>query len=414
MKNVLFCLLACCPVPGFAREDSAVNWNEFRGPNGTGLAPATSHLPAQWSETQNIRWKTPIHDKGWSSPVIWGKQIWLTTAREDGKEMFAVALDADSGSILHNIKVFDVAKPEFCHPTNSYASCSPTLETGRVYVHFGSYGTACLDTASGKKLWERRDLPCDHFRGPGSSPILHGPFLFLTFDGIDQQYLVALNKENGQTVWKTARSTDYRTDNGDYKKAYSTPGIFTLNGRSELVSPGAMATLAYDPQTGAELWSARHGGMNAASRILHGFGHYYLTTGDGPSNLIALRDQGEAARTISWTVSKTVPKRSSPILVDDLLYMVSDGGIFSCLEAKTGREVWQKRLGGNFWASPVCAGGRLFFPDQEGTTVVLQTGREFKLLAQNRLQDGGNASPAVYGNTLILRTRTHVYGIGEK
>ena len=126
--------------------------------------------PRKWSETENVRWKTAIHGKGWSSPVVLNNQIWLTTAPEDGKELFAMCLDANTGSILHDIKVFDVAKPEFCHATNSYASCSPVIEPGRVYVHYGSYGTACLDTATGKKLWERQDFPCDHFRGPASSP----------------------------------------------------------------------------------------------------------------------------------------------------------------------------------------------------------------------------------------------------
>jgi outer membrane protein assembly factor BamB len=390
------------------------NWPEFRGPNGSGLAPAGCNPPVTWDETEHIRWKVAIHGKGWSSPVVWGKQIWLTTATEDGHELFAMAVDAESGAIIHDIKVFDVEKPEFCHATNSYASCSPTIEAGRVYVHFGSYGTACLETATGKKLWERRDFPCDHFRGPASSPVLCDNLLIVSFDGVDQQYVVALDKTNRQTVWKKSRSTDYQTDNGDLKKAYSTPGVFTLNGHSEVVSPGAVATIAYDPKTGGELWTVRHGGMNAAGRVLHGLGHYFLTTGDSPTHLVAVPDQGGVKRQVDWLTSKAVPKRSSPILVDDLIYMVSDSGVFTCLDAATGKEVWQKRLSGNFWASPVGAAGRLYFPSQEGSTIVLQTGREFKLLAQNKLADGCNASPAFHGNDLILRTRTHLYCIGEK
>jgi outer membrane protein assembly factor BamB len=394
-------------------QPSNGNWPEFRGQNGCGLAPAGSDPPMTWKESEHVHWKVPIHGKGWSSPVVWDNQIWLTTATEDGHEFFAIAVNAETGVIAHDIKVFDVEKPEFCHATNSYASCSPTIESGRVYVHFGSYGTACLETSTGRKVWERRDFPCDHFRGPASSPVLSENLLIVSYDGVDQQYIVALDKTNGQTVWKKNRSTDYQTDNGDLKKAYSTPGVFTINGRTEIVSPGAVATIAYDPKTGDEIWTVRHGGMNTACRVLHGLGHYFLTTGDSPTHLVAIADRGNTTRSIDWTVSKAVPKRSSPILVDDLIYMVSDNGIITCIEAKTGKEVWQKRFSGNFWASPICASGRLYFPNQEGTTIVLQTGREFKLLDQNKLDDGCNSSPAVRGNDLILRTRTHLYCIGK-
>lgn len=402
MVSILISLL--CLVP-------ADSWPEFRGPNGSGIAPATCKAPTTWSEKEHIRWKTAIHDKGWSSPVVMNQQIWLTTAPKDGKSLYAMCLDANTGSILHDIKVFDVLKPEFCHDTNTYASCSPAIEPVRVYVHFGSYGTACLDTATGKKLWERRDFPCDHFRGPGSSLVIFEDLLLLSFDGVDQQYLAAVNKNTGKTVWKKDRSTDYKTSNGDYKKAYSTPGLFTINGQAQMVSPGAMTSFAYNPRTGEELWSVRHGGMNASARVLHGQGHFYLTTGDGPTNLIAVPDTGASLRPITWTNSKTVPKRSSPLLVDGLIYMVSDSGIITCVDAATGKEVWQKRHAGNFWASPIYAEGRLYFPNQEGNTIVLAAGREYKLLSENKLSDGCIASPAVDGNALILRTKTHVYRI---
>src|SRR5581483_4025683 len=140
------------------------NWPSFRGPTADGQARTAHDLPVTWSEEQNIVWKTAIHDKGWSSPVIWGKQIWMTTALADGKELYAVCVDRDTGKVLHDLKLFDVEKPGICPPFNSYASPTPVIEEGRVYVHFGSPGTACLDTATGKVLWQRRDLPCDHWR----------------------------------------------------------------------------------------------------------------------------------------------------------------------------------------------------------------------------------------------------------
>jgi outer membrane protein assembly factor BamB len=391
------------------------SWPQFRGPHGAGLSDATG-LPVRWSENENIRWKTPIHDKGWSSPVVWGDQVWLTTARSDGKEMFAVCIERTTGKILHDIKVFDVESPRFCHPFNSYASPTPAIEEGRIYVHFGSYGTACLDTATGKILWSRRDFPCDHFRGPGSSPILFGDLLFVNFDGFDLQYVVALDKETGQTIWKKYRDIEYGTPDGDGRKAYGTPTVIEVNGRAQLVSPAAVATLAYDPATGRELWRVRHGGMNVAAPPLYGQGKVFLCTGAGGFRLLAARPDGSGdvtATHVDWKYAKAVPTRCSPILVGDLLYMVSEDGVVSCLDAKSGESIWQDRLAGQFSASPVLADGRLYFASQDAATYVLQPGRTFKVLSVNRLDDGCMASPAVARRSLFLRTKTHLYCIEQ-
>jgi outer membrane protein assembly factor BamB len=411
---LIFLFLSALLYP--SRASAGDNWPEFRGPLGNGHADATG-LPVRWSETENIRWKTPIHDKGWSSPVIWGSQIWLTTATADGTQLFAVGIDRDTGKILHDIKVFDVEKPAFCHPFNSYASPTPVIEEGRVYVHFGSYGTACLDTASGRTLWSRRDLPCDHFRGPGSSPILYGNLLFIAFDGFDQQYVVALDKTTGRTVWKRDRDIDYGTTNGDLKKAYGTATVIKVDGTDQLVSPSAVATIAYDPATGQELWKVYHGGMNASARPLYGQGLLFISTGHpGAFRLFAMRPNGHGDITKShvvWKLDRGVPLRPSLLLIEDLLYMVNETGVASCLEAQSGQRVWQQRLGKEYTASPMYADGRLYFFDQEGSGHVLQAGREAKVLANNRLDDGCMASPAVAGKALYVRTRTHLYRIEQ-
>jgi outer membrane protein assembly factor BamB len=392
------------------------NWPQFRGPHGANRADAAK-LPQTWSESKNIAWKTAIHDKGWSSPVVWGDQVWLTTATEDGKQLFAVCIERDSGRVRHDLKVFDVAEPsELWRKFNSFASPTPAIEEGRVYVHFGTYGTACLDTKTGKKLWQRRDLHCDHWRGAASSPILYGELLFLTFDGGDVQYVVALDKKSGETVWKKDRAIDYKTTDDDAKKAFGTPSVLTIEGKPQLVSPSAMATIAYDPKTGAELWRVYHGGMNVTAPPLYGQGKVFLCTGDGGLRLLAVRPDGRGDLTnghIDWTVKNkgSVPSRSSPVLVDDLLYMVSEGGIVSCIEAKTGKPVWQERVGGKFWASPLYAGGRLYLFDEDGQSHVLAAGHEGKKLATNKLNDGCRASPAVSGNALFVRTLTHLYRI---
>ncbi len=390
------------------------NWPQFRGPNGDGQSDSKG-LVTHWSETENIRWKTPIHDRGWSSPVVWGNQVWMTTAYADGKAYFAVCVDRKTGAVIHDLKLFNEEKPAFCHPYNSYASPTPAIEEGRVYVHFGAHGTACLDTASGKTIWTRRDLQCDHYRGPGSSPIIWGKLLFLTFDGFDQQYVIALDKGTGQTVWKKDRNIAYATDNGDYKKAYSTPTVLMIDGKPQLVSPSAEATIAYNPETGEELWRVRHGGMNEGCRPLFGHGLIYLTTGH-TANLLALRPggSGDVTANIAWKMNRSVPTRPSPLLIGDSIYMVNDNGIASCVDALTGKQIWQERLGKPSTPSPVYANGCIYAPDEDGRTFVFAASRTYKLITANRLDDGCMASPAIAGDALFLRTKTHLYCIGTK
>ncbi len=391
----------------------ADNWAEFRGPDGDGYGNA-ANLPATFSDTENVTWKTPIKGKGWSSPVVWGNEVWMTTATEDGTSLSAVRVDLKSGNVTHERRVFFVKKPQYINPFNSYASPTPVVEEGRVYVHFGAHGTAAIDTGSGKVLWTRQDLPCDHFRGPGSSPILFENLLILTFDGFDLQYVAALDKNTGDTVWKTNRNIDYGTDDGDFMKAYSTPRVISVNGQPQLISPSAGATISYDPRTGKEIWRVKSGGMNAATRPLWAYGMIYSTTANSGFQLFAVRPDGQGDVTkshVSWKQAKSIPTRPSPILVDDLIYMVNDAGIFSCVEAQTGRQVWVNRVGGNYTSSPVYGDGKLYFFSQDGDCPVLEPGREFKLLAKNKLEDGCMASPAIADNALLVRTRTHLYRI---
>ena len=391
------------------------NWPQFRGPTGDGLSDAKT-VPTGWSETENIRWKVAIHDKGWSSPVVWGDQVWMTTARADGKEFFAVGVDRRSGKIVHDVKVFADPKPAYCHPYNSYASPTPVVENGRLYVHFGSHGTGCVDTATGDVLWLRRDFPCYHHRGPGSSPVVYGKLLFLLFDGFDQQYVVALDKTTGKTVWKKDRDIRYSEDNGDIKKAYATPSILNIGGKPQLVCPAAEATLAYDPATGDELWRVVHGGMNEATRPVFGHGLIYLTSGH-TAQLLAVRQggSGDVTKTgIAWKATRGAPTRPSPLVVGDRLYTISDNGIATCLEAKTGKQLWQERLGGAFCASPVCAAGHIYLSDGEGKTHVLADAATFQSVAVNQLDTGCMASLAVAADAIYLRTKTHLYCIEQK
>ena len=421
---VLLLVVSNCLVTNAADE----NWNQFRGPRGDGTSNAVG-LPTSFSEgSPEIVWKTPIPGRAWSSPVVWGNQIWITTAPEVQNvtpekpklerpiELFAVCVDIDSGKIIHNLKLFETDTPQFTHATNGYGSPTPYIEEGRVYIHFGVYGTACLDTKTGQKIWERRDLKCDHFRGPGSSPIVAHGLLFLTFDGFDVQYITALNKLTGKTVWKRDRDIDFGTTDGDAKKAYSTPLLIQSEGRELLISPFASATIAYEPLTGEPVWTVRHGGMNAAGRPLFGNGLLYISSADGPNPLIAVPPlgSGDISANIAWRTNKSVPKRPSNILLGDLLFMINDSGVASCLDAKTGTEIWTRRLEGEYWSSPLYADGLIWCSSQSGTVTVFKAAREFEEVAVNKLESGFVASPAVTGNNLLLRSKTHLYRIEKK
>lgn len=407
--SVLYALSA---VGTFAAEEY---WNQYRGPRGDGTSAAKG-LPTTWSETEHVKWKAPVRGKAWSSPVVWGEQVWLTTAPPDGKELFAICLDLSSGKPTHDVKVFDVEKPQYCIERNSYASPTPCIEAGRVYVHFGAHGTACLDTKSAKTLWERRDLECDHFRGPASSPILWEDLLILTFDGFDKQYVIALDKKTGNTVWKTDRAFDYGTDNGDAKKAYGTPRVIEVDGKPELLTASAGASAAYNPRTGKELWRVKSGGMNASCRPVVGKGLAFFGTADGGFNLFAVKLGGQGDITgshVMWRLSKGAPRYASPILVDDLLFTGNENGAVTCIEAASGDVVWQQRLGGLFMPSPLYADGKLYFFAEDGNCHVLAPGRELKVLATNKLDGAFMASPAIAGKSLILRTKEAVYRIEE-
>jgi outer membrane protein assembly factor BamB len=353
MIQFLFLLALVLAWPfGSSRAEDA--WPQFRGPAGDGHSQARG-LPVTWSEKEHIKWKTAIHDRAWSSPVIWGEQIWLTTATEDGTQLYAVCVDRNSGSITRDLKLFEVEKPQFAHKFNTYGSPTPVIEEGRVYVTFGSPGTACLNTATGEVLWSRRDFICNHYRGAGSSPILWGDLLIMNFDGSDHQFVVALDKRTGKTVWQVNRSIDFKDlgpdglpmTEGDLRKAFSTPHVAVLDGKPTLISSGAKAHYAYEPATGQEIWRVEERtSHSASSRPVVGGGLVYVLTGWSTGELLAIHpgqkgqvidaNQADAGAPdkqlrVVWKSKRNVPKKPSLLLLDDLLFTIDDNGIASCL-----------------------------------------------------------------------------------
>ena len=410
-------------------------WPEFRGPTGQGHADAGA-LPLHWDEVHNVAWQTPIAGQGWSSPVIWDQQLWLTTATfssadedqqkkrlaatggtdqiipllvSDHLELRAVCLDRATGKEMHQVLLFTVDQPDPIHTMNSYASPTPVLDDGHLYCHFGTNGTACLDTRTGEVVWAHQELRLKHETGAGSSPVLHGDLLIVHCDGSDVQYLAALDKSSGQLVWQTPR-TGEMASNPQFKKAYATPLITRWKGRHVAISPAANWLYAYDPVTGEELWKYSYGvlGFSNVPRPVAGSGMLYVCTGFMKSQLLGLRlDAAGPAQEpqLAWKYGKQVPQIPSPLLVGREIYFVSDdGGVFTCLDAATGEEHYRKRLGGRHAASPLYADGRIYLCDRAGTTHVIRPGTHFELLATNRLNSGCMASPAALGRSLFLRT----------
>jgi len=343
----------------------------------------------------------------------------MTTATANGQKLFAVRVDRETGKIVHDIHVFDVEQPQLIAAENSYATPTPAIEPGRVYVHFGTYGTACLDSTTGSIIWARRDLNCDHESGAGpcSSPFLVGNLLIVNVDGRDVQYVIALDPSNGKTVWKADRSFDYRTVPVHARKAFNMPLLIPRGKGQQIVSVGGQAVYAYDPATGKELWKVRHGGFSSAPRPVYGRGLVFLVTDHDHPELWAVRTDGQGDVTdshVAWKETRAMPSRSSPLLVDDLLYVVSRQGILSCLEAKTGEAVWKNRLEGQYSASPIHAENRIYYFNENAVCTVIRPGRTFEELAVNRLDDQPlMASPAVAGDSLFIRTEKYLYRVEE-
>ena len=429
--NVVICVAA----------NGAENWPQWRGPDGQGHAQ-TRGVPTTFSETENVTWKAVIPGKGHSSPVIYGDQIWVTTAIETPADeatkkerlkkntggqplnilasvtLRAVCVNKNTGKIEHDLELMSVRDPQWVHTLNSYASPTPVIEAVSLYCHFGAFGTVAIDTAAGKIAWTNSEHIIMHENGPGSTPIVHGDKLIFHCDGSDKQYIAALDKNTGKSAWQTPR-TGKMNANVQLKKAYGTPLVVEIAGKAQLVSPAADWLYVYDPQTGKELWKLSYDvlGFSTVPRPVTGHGLIYMCTSFMKSELLAIDPgNGEAgAAKIAWRYKQGVPQMPSPLLVGDELFIISDqGGVVTCLDAKTGEPHFRERIDGNYSASPTLIDGRIYFLSREGVCTVLAPGKAFKVLAKNKLDGGFMASPAAVDGALFLRTDSALYRIEAK
>lgn len=437
-RNLAALLLATVVMTHFITEvEAQESWPRFRGPTGDGVVKGK--LPLRWNATSGITWKAPVVGKGHSSPVVADGKIWITTGVTEplttdekaaklakvkdpnGLELVGalsqrlLCFEFANGKLIHDVEIFRTASPEPIHLTNTYASPTPAIHQGKVFVHFGTYGTACVDTQSGNIVWRFDRIKIDHQNGPGSSPIVWKDLLIVHFDGTDRQCIVALRQSDGAIAWQTDRSGNM-DPKPELQKAYCTPTLIEGESGPELISPAANWVYGYDPRTGSELWKISYGRLGFSTvpcPIVHD-GVAYVCTSFMQSRLLAVKHGGRGDVTTSnvlWTSDSNIPQKPSLAFVRGQLYVVSDAGILTCLNAKTGEEIWRHRLDGKYAASPLIVDDKVYVFNQQGKTTVLQAGDEYRELTVNQLEGSINASPAAVNGSLIVRTEDNLYRI---
>ncbi|MDZ4848079.1 MAG: PQQ-binding-like beta-propeller repeat protein [Pirellulaceae bacterium] len=414
----VFCWIALNSTPSvvLAVED----WTQFRGPQGDGMIPKVD-LPLEWSESTNVRWFTKIPGLGWSSPVVVGNRIYVTTAvaeSEDAKSLAGpqqlrlVCIDSQDGRELFNRQVLEQGKeaPKV-HEKNSHASPTPIVDGDRLYLHFGHQGTVATDM-EGNVVWKNCENPYPPTHGNGASPVIVGDLLIVTCDGGDKPGTIALDKRSGKEVWRTPRDVA-----ADRKFSFCSPSIFHIDGQDQLISAGSNIVQSLDPKNGKVIWSVQYDGYSVVPKPIMSQGLVYICTGFGPTTLLAIDPSGKGDVTethVRWKYkSQNVPKTSSVVAYRDQIIMASDQGVSAAVDCKTGGELWKKRLGGNYSASPLLNGDNIYFQSEQGDAVVLQLGEEPIEIAKNTLPGRIFASYAIVDNHLLIRAEGGLYRIGK-
>ena len=416
-RAILIFVFVVSVLNSFAQNTS--NWTHFRGSNMDGHAGVKT-APLHWSDSTNVEWKVPVKGLGWSSPVIFGDQIWLTSAATDGKKFYTLCYDLKTGKLLSEKTIFTASDPQRIHGTNSYATPTPCIEAGFVYVHYGTFGTACINTNNFEVVWKREDMPCDHMQGPASSIILHKNMLIVHLEGTEDPYVAALDKKTGQTLWKSIRPKEiYDTLQPVFRKSYQTPIVIEANGRELLISNGSFMCFAHDVNTGEVIWTVEYGYDSTVSQPLYWDGLVYVNSGwvfidNVPfftrQYAVDPTGKGDVTKThVKWIYEDLVPQIPTPVIVDGKMYMVHDRGMASCIDAKTAKLIWKHELKGNFNSSPVYAAGNIYFTNVKGECTIIKPGDTFQLVAENNIGETVKAVPAFVNDKMVLRTEKFLY-----
>lgn len=386
----------------------AGDWPQFRGPNSDGhvVGPAT---PLEWSDASHVAWKTAVPGLGWSSPAVADGKVFLTTSvpQGDGLSLRALAYDAATGKVVWDREVRVVETVPSIHKKNSHASPTPLVRDGSVFVHFGALGMARLALDDGAIEWQCDELQYPPMHGSGGSPVLHDGKLVVVCDGSTKPFVAAVDAKTGKVVWKQYRSVEARISH-----SFVTATVALVDGKPQVMAPGPDHFAAYDLASGAELWRVMAPGWSVVPQPTLGHGLViYNHDYDNPELLaVKLGGKGDVTESnVVWRIKRGAPSTPSPVLVGDDLYYVSDNGIASCVNAKTGETYWMERLGGNYSASPIFVNGRILVLNEEGLATWLKLGREFVVLGTNQVPGRTLATPAFADGAMYLRTDETLY-----
>ncbi len=424
MKNRLRPAL-CCIIwlvlfaAGLPETVQAENWPCFRGPSRQGIS-TEKDIPVKWSNTENICWKRGIPGRGWSSPIVWGDRIYLTTATEEGTCLRLVRIARQAGTIVWD-KEISKQKAGHKHANNSYATSTPVTDGDRVYVLAADGGIAAVSN-EGDVVWTNREFKYYSEHGLGVSPILYKDLVIIPFDWSskeerevgwqkpwDKAFIWALDKNTGQVKWKAGR--------GQSRIAHVTPNILSEGGTDQLISPAGDVIQGFDLTTGERIWTAKTFGEGVVPSVVIGNGLIYQTSGFPRKILHAVRTGGKGDVTethMVWETDKDVSTIPSMLYVKPYLYTLTEGGVVRCLKADTGEQFWKKRLPGRYSASPVWADGKIYFLSEQGRATVIEAGPEFKIVSRNEVEGKCVASPAISHGNIFIRSESNLYCIGRK
>ena len=392
----------------------AENWPGFRGPTRQGVS-LEGDLPLHWARDRNVVWKTPTTGSAWSSPVVWGDRIFLTTATNGGSSCHVLALETRTGRVVWDKHVFD-QQTLMKRRQNSYASPTPVTDGQSVFAVFADGSIVALDF-DGDVMWRNRDFEFFSEHGLGASPILHNNLLIMAFDPSsrtgreekigwkvpwDGAAIWALDKKTGKLVWEAKR--------GPSRLAHVTPNFMRVDGMAQLISAAGDVIQGFDPDSGRRLWSVYAQGEGVVPSIVVGGGLAYTISGFEATAIRAVAPGGK----VIWEQTRSASHIPSMIYDNGLLYNIHENGVATCMDAETGEVIWQERVGGTHWASPVLADGRIHFLSEEGETTVIQAGREYRELARNRLDEHTQASMAVSDGRFFIRTENYIWAIGSE
>ncbi len=392
----------------WSAQGLAENWPAWRGPRGDGSSRETN-VPLRWGPTESVLWKTPIPGKGHASPIVWADRVFVVTALKESEQRRLLCLDAASGDILWQRIVLE-APFERIHALNSHASSTPATDGQRVYVSFLDRDRMCISACdfNGGQVWQVHPGPFASRHGYCSSPTLWKDKVILNGDHDGPAYLIALDRQTGRTLWKTMRPNNTRS--------YCAPIIRTIGGRNQMVLSGNMCVASYDPDTGEQHWIIDGPTEQFVASLVYNGELLFMTCGYPDRFMQAINPNGTGNVTkthVVWQKTEDCSYVPSPIAVGPYFLLTSDGGVATCLNAKTGEALWRERLGRHFSASPISASGLVYFLSDKGVMTVVRPGPSLEIVARNELGERTFASPAVSSGRLFLRSEQHLYCIGS-